>query len=328
MRIDKIWSELENDLSYKGGLLLRRYSKDILPGIFVGITTPNKFRCLVLKVKSIITIDETNQLRDIKVEFRRDDNNSDFLLSISLVNPLFTDIFSTVCEDLIHALGNVNDEKMIIAELLNRLEKWILLFDLALTEGLSDEAQRGLFGEIFFIRKWLKNDKATNSKVLVAWLGPEMGIRDFQFDNWAIEVKTTKGNNHQKVHISSERQLDTSKLNDLFLYHLSLEALQASGETLNQLVEDIRSILSSDIASLSKFNGLLLSAGYFSQHLHQYDDIGYGIRQENTYKVANQFPRIEEKDLRDGVGDVKYSIIISNCYDYKISDDLLFNTIN
>ena len=142
---------------------------------------------------------------------------------------------------------------------------------------------------------------------------PEKQVKDFQSGSWGVEVKTTHGNNHQKVLVSSERQLDTSNLDNLFLYHLSLETRQQSGETLNEIVDSICELLTEDVISLNRFKSKLLEAGYFDLHRQFYEDTGYYIRQDVFYKVEKEFPRIEERDIRNGVGDVKYSIIISQC---------------
>jgi hypothetical protein len=85
--------------------------------------------------------------------------------------------------------------------------------------------------------------------VISSWVGPESGIKDFQSDNWGVEVKTTYGNNPKKIQISSEKQLDLTNLEKLFLYHISLEVKQNSGETLNEIVESITGFLSNDYIS-------------------------------------------------------------------------------
>jgi len=50
---------------------------------------------------------------------------------------------------------------------------------------------------------------------------------------------------------------------------------------------------------------------YFKHHESCYENISYLIRGEDFYKVTEHFPRIEEKDLMKGVGDVKYSIVLT-----------------
>jgi len=171
----------------------------------------------------------------------------------------------------------------------------------------------------------------TNSdflSVVNTWIGSEKQVRDFQSNTWAVEVKTTHGNNHQKVHISSERQLDISNLDNLFLYHISLEQLQNTEETLNDIVDSVAEILKSETIVLNKFKSKLYEVGYFDLQRNLYENIGYRTRQDIFYKVENDFPRIEENDIRTGVGDLKYSIILSQCTHFVIDEPEVFNILN
>jgi hypothetical protein len=191
---------------------------------------------------------------------------------------------------------------------------------------LKPEEQRGLFGELYFLRMFLQANNDFLS-VVSTWTGPEKQLRDFQSASWAVEVKTTHGNNHQKVHISSERQLDTTNLENLFLYHISLEQQQNSGETLNDIVDSVTDILRAETIALNKFKSKIYEVGYFDLQRNLYETIGYHIRQDVFYKVKNDFPRIEENDIRIGVGDVKYSIILSQCTPFVISETEVFDTV-
>lgn len=329
-RINQIWKELERDTSFSHGIIYRRYSPSILPDLYIGLKNPEKLKCIAATINEIIQIDLSrfSNLKDINVEvrsheIRRDKKN----LLLILVNNQHEDIFSILCEDLITSISTTISEYELIRVLLNRFEKWKMLFDKASSQGLTAEEQRGLFGELFFLRKFLQNT-SNFINVINSWVGSEREIRDFQSGSWAVEVTTTQGNNHQKVHISSERQLDIRNLEDLFLNHLSLDIRQQSGETLNQIIESILQILISDFISLNRFKSKLLEGGYFDQHQHLYENTGYFIRQETFYKVENDFPRIEERDIRNGVGDVKYSIILSQCSQFLKSEQELFQTIN
>lgn len=62
-------------------------------------------------------------------------------------------------------------------------------------------------------------------------------------------------------------------------------------------------------------------------HKPLYEDRSYVIRQENIYSVINEFPRIKESQIPEGVGDVRYSIILTDTESYRINDDKLFNVI-
>lgn len=328
-KIEKIWSELENDKSSSHGLLIRRYSGDILPDIFVSIELPEGFRGIAASLSNTkkLNLSLFSNLRDISVEIIPDDQNPyrNYLI-FKLLNAEHRDIFSVLCEDLILSIAPLQSEEKIFEELINRFEKWKSLFDKVSSHGLTPEEQRGLFGELFLLKKLLISFNQSNI-VLSSWVGVEKQIRDFQYNNWGIEVKTTYGNNHQKIQISSERQLDTKNLEHLFLFHLSMESRLNYGETLNSMVDSIRLLLGSDFVSLNKFENKLFEAGYFKNHRDNYSDTGYFIRNEAFYKVERDFPRIEENDIRNGVGDVKYSIIISQFSEYVKTEEFVLKHV-
>ena len=328
MKIDAIWNELENDHSLPAGLLLRRYAPTVLPDIYVAMRQPEKSRCIALRLHSedIVNLSGYDPLKDVRLEIIPDErNNAQKYLLILLSSRQHQDVFAILCEDLILGISTIIQKDIIVKELLNRLEKWKSLFDKAAAEGLTPEEQRGLFGELYFLRKWIMHSSDIQ-RCVFSW--PEMELRDFQYSDWAVEVKTTYGNNHQRIHVSSERQLDPTTLKNLFLYHLSLEVQNENGETLNQIIHSIFELLGDDLIVQARFKSRLLQGGYFTHHKALYDSTGYHIRQGTFYNVRGDFPRLEEKDLRAGVGEVKYSIILSNFTGYIVSESSVFENIS
>jgi hypothetical protein len=329
MKIKQIWDELANDKSLISGLLFRRYSGAVNPDVYVALQHPEKILCVYVAINKTTEVNISNfsNLQEIQVDlFASPDEVDKNILIFKLLNFEHKDIFAVLCEDLISSISEETNEKRLIREILNRFEKWKSLFNKIGLQGLKPEEQRGLFGELYFLRKFLKT--ANNFLSIVnTWTGTENAIRDFQCGSWAVEVKTTHGNNHQKVHISSERQLDTTNLEDLFLYHISLEQQQNSGETLNDIVDSVIEILRDEMITLNKFKSKIYEVGYFDLHRHLYENFGYHIRQDEFYKVENDFPRIEENDIRTGVGDVKYSIILTQCTPFTASEPEVFDTI-
>lgn len=329
MKIDTIWNELENDNSFRSGILYKRYSSAILPDVYVALKAPEKLRCIATHISSeaIADVQTWNNFRDIKVEIIPDDRdaNKSWLL-ILLLNQQHKDVFSVLCEDLINQISSITDEKILIKDLLNRLAKWQTLFEKLGLQGLTPEAQRGLYGELYFLRKFL-TISTSKQYCISSWQVPSNTVQDFHYSNWAVEVKTTHGNNHQKIHISSERQLDDTIVPLIYLFHLSLDVRNNLGETLNQIVEEIETILKSDIAELNSFRLKLFEIGYFEIHKPLYESAGYNIRQESIYKVEGTFPRITENEIRHGVGDLKYSIIVADCLSYSRTETELYNQI-
>jgi hypothetical protein len=328
-KIENIWLGLESDTSSHSGLLYKRYSAEILPDIFIALKAPEKLRCIAFRISAVFPFDETqwNRLKDIKIETLTDvkDKSKKFLL-ILLLNKQHKDIFSTLCEDLIFGVSEVSTELTLVEKLLERLAKWQSLFEKIGKQGLSDEVQRGLYGEIYFLRFFLSSVSDKNYCVK-SWLGPEKSIQDFQYSNWAVEVKTTHGNNHQKIHITSERQLDDTIIEKIFLYHLSLDVRVGNGESLNILIEAVSELLSDNTMACNLFKLKLLESGYYDIHKPLYDERGYSIRQENLYRVSGNFPRITENQIPIGVGDVRYSIVLSESEEWRINHETLLEDI-
>lgn len=328
-KVNQIWDELANDTSFTKGLLLRRYSGSVLPDVFVALQKPEKLLCIASSISDNIevNISQFDNLQEIQIDLFPDPNQrGKNTLLFKLINNQHKDIFSVLCEDLIASITSETNEKQLVRTILNRFEKWKSLFTKIISQGLLSEEQRGLFGELYFLRKFFQINN-NYQFVLNTWIGTAGEVRDFQMNNWALEVKTTHGNNHQKVQISSERQLDATHLDKLFLYHLSLEKAQENGETLNQIITSIYNILNADAIALNRFKSKLYEAGYFEQHHVLYETIGYFIRQGTFYLVEGEFPRIQENEIRSGVGDVKYSIILSQCESYIKTEQSVFETL-
>lgn len=328
-KIENIWIGLESETSNHSGLLYKRYSAEVLPDVFIALKVPEKLRCIAFRISNLFPFDETlwNKLKDIKIETLPDerDKSKKFLL-ILLLNKQHKDIFSTLCEDFIFGVSEVSTEQTLVEKLLERMTKWQSLFEKVGKQGLSEEAQRGLYGEIYFLRYFLSNASDKNFCVK-SWLGPEKSIQDFQYSNWAVEVKTTHGNNHQKIHINSERQLDDSIIEKIFLFHLSLDVRVSNGESLNLLIDEVSDFLKVNTMASNLFKLKLLESGYYDIHKPLYDEIGYTIRQENLYRVSGNFPRITENQIPVGVGDVRYSIVLSESEEWRISHETLLEEI-
>ena len=325
-KIENIWVGLESEASIHSGLLYKRYSAEVLPDVFIALKAPEKLRCIAFRISTAFPFDETqwNKLKDIKIETLPDerDKSNKFLL-ILLLNKQHKDIFSTLCEDLIFGVSEISVEQPLVEKILERLAKWQSLFEKVGKQGLSDEAQRGLFGEIYFLRSFLNNASDKNY-CIKSWLGPERSVQDFQYSNWAVEVKTTHGKNHQKIYITSERQLDDSIIEKIFLYHLSLDIRVGNGETLNSIIDEVSELLNENIMASNLFKLKLLECGYYDEHKSLYEDSGYTIRQENIYRVEGSFPRLTEAQIPIGVGDVKYSIVLSESEEWRINQETLF----
>jgi len=329
-KIDQIWTELESESSPESGILYKRLSGEVLPSVYIAMKYPEKLRCIAahLDLGSVSNTFNISNLKDIRIEKMIDKKNPEkcFFLII-LANNQHKDVFSTLSEDLINRVSSITAEKELIKQLINRLEKWRLLFEKIGQQGLSDEAQIGLYGELLFLKKFLHNNE-NKLFCIDTWKGPQRAVQDFQYSHWAVEVKTSHSKNQQKIHISSERQLDTSIIPAIFLYHFSIDVRDGYGESLNSIVNQLNNFLTSDTAALNSFNIKLLEYGYFYFQAHLYERTGYSIRKESVFLVKDDFPRITEDIIPPGVGDVRYSIILPDDPQWIVGESDLFNILN
>lgn len=323
----EIWSEIEQ--SNETGLLKRLYNNEPEIHVYAIFQNPEKYCGIALSYDKDIRIDVSSfsNLRDLQVTLQTDNSfTKNNLLIIKLLHYQSRDVFAVMAENMVQSVLTVRSEKQVVRTIINQLEKWQTLFEKLKGEGLAPSEQQGLYGELHFLQKFITKQDAVSA--LNSWVGTDREVRDFQYNRWAVEIKTTAGNNHQKVNISSERQLDESLLEDLFLFHLSVEIAKRNGESLNEKVKIIRDILQDNVSALNVFNNKLLEVGYFEKHKYLYEERCYQIRDENYYKIEGEFPRIKEKEMRNGVGDVKYSIILSQCNEYLVTENTVFNAIN
>lgn len=311
------WANIEQEAtkSPKPHFLVRRVVPESNLDAFIGVEFPEGRRVFALEV----SLEALNTLNDLPVFKGLDVSKRDSVsghkdkaaLLIALKAGRFTDVFSVLVEDVATELQTISDEKEALAIVISRLIEWQQLIESGSQEGLSEEAARGLYGELYFLVTHLL--PAMNRHAVLGWKGFGSSQQDYYFGSDAIEVKTTKAKQHQKLTIASERQLDESTLGRLFLYHLSVAELPDNQNTLPEIVGRIRKAIHEDGAALAYFDDALFQVGYLDAHHKLYDMVGYEIREENLFAVTDRFPRILEKDLRPGVGDVTYSINVAEC---------------
>lgn len=275
-----------------------------------------------------LSIDSFCNLKELSVQLFLDTSyQPNRLLTIQLFSDTNKDIFAYLCGNLIETIEKCETEAKAIKLVLNRLEKWKTMFSKGASDGLSITEQQGLYGELMYLHKLASRGIFSYIDTLKIWVGADKAMRDFQGKDWAVEAKTISINNADQITINGERQLDETLLDKLYLYHLSVEASRMNGQTLNDKVDELRSLFSDDKAALNIFNAKLMEAGYFDHHRELYRERCYKIRKESIYVIDDSFPRIKEAELRDGVSNTVYSINISACTEYMVGENEHFNSI-
>lgn len=319
--LETLWDELESSTVARG-ITVRRFCANATVDIFVGIESPARTRLLLIEASDrALSACGTNwpQSAGVTVAIEpgaRSDACSRVVVRLTV--PTYRDVFSVLVADLLGVLKPAQDESSAVLSFVARLARWQRLLARHGPDGLSPAEQRGLYGELLFIRTFLLS-ATTAQRAIDGWLGPLAKDQDFQFARCSIEVKTSAGNPDHQVPVSNVRQLDetASSSGALFLFHASLEERHEQGESLVAIVEDLRG----ELGPLSgRFDELLMQAGYLDIHASRYAHTGYVVKGHRFFAVRDEFPRIRERELRSGVGDVRYTVQLGACAPFALPD--------
>ena len=312
----RIWKSLDKDADTvdSPGVLKRLVDPAVSPELHLAITVPDKERVLLVRMPSDWSGDISiyPRWRGASIYAQVGDERperSAFLVirqGKDSAKEVFEALIADVCDTIVSQPGS--DVGEIISQ---RLECWRIFFEDQRQEGLSPEAQQGLFGELLFMREHLFPVLGMNASVR-SWAGSKRASRDFQFGRTAIEMKTSSAKQHHRIIIANEKQLDTVGLDGLGLVFMSLDVSEQGEDNLPNLIARIMKDLQLSHEALAEFRDKLLEAGYLEIHDSLYYR-SYIPRDLLFYRVAEGFPRILEKNLMNGVGDVSYSVMLSAC---------------
>ncbi len=294
-------------------VLLRRL-KPI--GLHMGIDLSSRQRILLLEItpSSDIIINKFPKWKGVELFFKKISNDREAIV-LKLVDKDGFAIFDAIIRDINDSLAEVKDLENALELFKECLDTWSDFFKKYGYNGLGPESQRGLFGELFF----LKNHVLMNTDIMKGinyWRGHSRKYQDFSFPGGNVEIKTTIKKEHRTVIITSEKQLDDTGLISLYLYCIAMNITENKGNSLPDIIKEIRETISPTPNALRLFNRYLMNAGYLDEHEQNYENTGYAVNKEYFFKVTEFFPRIIR--LPVGVGDVKYSVVLSACKNFEV----------
>lgn len=201
------------------------------------------------------------------------------------------------------------------------LAKWRRFWSGVPTAALGIEQQLGLFGELYFLSRWLCNALEAG-KAVSTWRGPAGARNDFELPGLAIEAKTTK--RVDAVHIiHGLDQLLEPIGGALLLFALSVRDEASATESLPRLVAEMRTRLTADPDAQNAFETLLYSAGYDDRLEAEYAGLLLRVRTEALYRVSDGFPRLVPASIMDGlpagVGAVNYELRLDAATSWRVA---------
>lgn len=317
MTIEELWQALEAEAATarNAAWLTRRATPQ--PGwpLLVALEPASRTRALLLPAPRSALPPRRDWPECRGLELQTLALGADAHFAVRLRDATGADVFTALAADLAPRVAAAASGREAVTTLFGRLRRW-QQFLLAARTGLSREQERALWGELHVAHAHLLPVFGPAATV-AAWKAALAAHQDFQFSTGALEVKTTAAKQPQSVRITSERQLDDTGVGALFLHVVVVDEREVApagstpGQSLPALIATLRAVLSIAPAVLVMFEDLLLEAGYLDAHAPRYEGRRRTVRRELTFRVRRGFPRLTERKLPAGVGDVSYALSLA-----------------
>ncbi len=309
MNLANAWLDLQQESSTQSGLFVRRIETTAPCGLLAGLEQPGSVRILLIEVPADAVGGEVwPRARGFHVRpvWLSAGGRNAVQLQLRCGDRAWSDVFSALTIDLVQRLSAAPSAAASVAALHQRLAIWQSFFQRQAQDGLTPEEQRGLFGELICLQRFLV-DAWSPSEAVRAWQGPLGAAQDF-VSRLSVEVKASLVDAPPCVRISSANQLQPPPGLDLLLCHIRLALLDAGDHSLPDLVAQVTEGLASlDASCLTMFLDRLQAAGYLHEEAEKYPN-RYSVSEQRFYVVREGFPRIVPNDLKQGVNSVHYAI--------------------
>lgn len=273
---------------------------------FWGVTTDGG-KALLLAVNNAPTSPPSlPRMKEIDVRFKQI-GESLFLL-FRLTDSAHAQLFQTLCLDVVEFSRSAASEEGAVTLALRRTHEWQKLLRGGSKDLLTEEAQKGLIGELIVLGELSK--AIGPSAAVQAWTGPFGSPKDFEFSGTLIEVKTYRGVAGDHLKISNHEQLADVAGRALWLVALAVDSVDdTSGRSLTDVVDEARSAFGVEPDALLELDERLELVGY--RGTDDYTPWRWQIMPLEAFEVGVNFPRLCA--IPDGVERVKYDIRLATC---------------
>lgn len=270
---------------------------------------PRNDMALVLQLSELPDpLPDLPKLRNLEIRFQTLPGGP--ILYVRLKDSAQLELFETLCRDVMAAGELASTEAEALERAIGRTFRWHYLLRGGKLEALTEEAQKGLIGEIEILKLLMASLGA--KPALAAWTGPSGAPKDFELKADCIEVKARRGASQPFVKIASEHQLADVPDRRLWLSVLAVDKVQhPHGRTLTEYVCEVTELLErTEPSAIMDWDLHLVDAGYDT--LHDYSAWRWIVSSPEFHSVAEGFPRITAP-VPLGVSGVTYALALSAC---------------
>ena len=275
---------------------------------------------LMLKLPALPTkIPRLPKLKSLLITFRSVAGGAALVVGLKENSQL--ELFETLCRDVVTAGEAADDREDALSRSIMRTMRWHHLLRGGRPQGLSVEEQRGLIGELEFLRKLILG--LGPETAIESWVGPMGASKDFELIGSCIEVKARRAASKPFVSISSADQLADVEGHRLFLRVSSVSsAILPEGNDLHDHVRMTAELLEGYSEAYYAWEEALYATGY--DPINEYDNRRWLLEQAINFEIVEGFPRIKPP-LLNGIEGLRYSVSLEACAPFELQKDLIEN---
>ena len=182
-----IWEKLGSSGGGRSGLVAQRLHPESSFNLFAALDAAAGRRLLLLKSavaappSPTLPMGRGFEVRSYIIPSDPDGPNS---LSFELTDRAYADVYDVVGNDVLRGVIEASNESAAVGAFVSRIEKWQRFLDQFTANRLSEQAQQGLFAELWFLLEVLFREAGARHAV-AAWAGPKKLAKDFQFPGLA-----------------------------------------------------------------------------------------------------------------------------------------------
>ncbi len=296
------WSGL-SDNTVTTGFRSLRISPDCICELYIGVSKENK-RCLILALPANKHLNFKGiQKENLSIEYFVEKN----LIVLQLIDNDYHDLFDDLILSLYHGIKGISQVDEYSNHFIEAFYRWSEFFEDKKSDLLSEDAIKGLMGELLVLKSLITDPNRTEINVILnSWKGPYDKGNDFELETKNLEVKT-KSPSGIDVRISSEFQLEVSAGKGLELIVVSLLSDFTVGISIRELIFEIKKLVQESSGENSILWKALSQKNITAKNVSQYDKYKFKPIDSISYNCASDdFPKLNRSNIPDEISGLKY----------------------
>jgi hypothetical protein len=291
-----------------GGLAMQLIHAGQEVRVFAAVSTPGRSEALLIELPHAHRPKELARITSRRFEAVLADfpglPRGKCAISVVLKDAEYTDLFAVLGVEVVRALEGSSTVSEASRAVVRSIERWRRFVERP-QRGLTDQEVRGLMGELVVLAR--AASRFGSLSAVASWQGPTGALRDFEFPDFTVEVKTYQPDSGSAVRVNDPHQLEGSPDRKAYLGVVRLSRAQTDGLALPDLIRLVESVMGADVEAVEQFRDRLAAAGYLPSHAAQFTD-RYRPSRPLLFAVREGFPRVRPDQVPPGVLDVHFTI--------------------